>query len=331
VTGGREPEEGAGAEAEAEPDEDAEEHVFVAEVGAARLDVFVAERMPALTRAQVRRLIDDGEVTVGGAAAAKAGQKVRLGAEVVVRVPPPVPIDVQPEAIPLTVVFEDAHLIAIDKPAGMVVHPAPGHPSGTLVNALLAHCGESLRGIGGALRPGIVHSLDGGTSGVMVAAKDGPTHVALSAMFKAKTDVVREYVAVVAPAPPHDAGTIRTFYGRHPVHRKKFSSKVASGKPAITHWRVLERLPLGDAAVVRCRLETGRTHQIRVHMADSGWPLLGDPLYGKRRLELGRQALHAERLDFTHPITGERLELRAAIADDIVRLIDELRRGGKTT
>jgi 23S rRNA pseudouridine1911/1915/1917 synthase len=327
VTGEGERESDDGAEPE--PEEDAEEHVFVADAGAARLDVYVAERMPALSRAQVRRLIDLGEITVGGAAAAKAGQKLRAGDEVVVRVPPPAPIDVEAEAIPLVVVFEDAHLIAIDKPAGMVVHPAPGHPSGTLVNALLAHCGESLRGIGGALRPGIVHRLDGGTTGVMVAAKDGPTHTALAAMFKAKTDVVREYVAVVAPAPPHDAGTIRTLYGRHPVHRKKFSSKVARGKPAVTHWRVIERF--ADAAMVRCRLETGRTHQIRVHMADSGWPLLGDPLYGKRRLDFGRQALHAERLDFTHPATGARLELRAAIAEDIARLIEELRGGAKTT
>ena len=318
-------------EAEEAGEEQGSVFVFAADADAARLDVFVAERMPELTRARVRGLIDDGLVTVGGAAAAKAGQKVRAGDEVVVRVPPPAPIDVLPEAIPLAVVFEDAHLIAIDKPAGMVVHPAPGHPSGTLVNALLAHCGESLRGIGGALRPGIVHRLDSGTSGVMVAAKDEPTHVALSAMFKSKQDVVREYVAIVAPAPPHDGGTIRTLYGRHPVHRKKFSSKVASGKPAVTHWRVLERFTASDAAMVRCRLETGRTHQIRVHLADSGWPLLGDPLYGKRRLDLGRQALHAERLDFTHPITGERLELRAPIAEDIVRLIDELRRGGKTT
>jgi 23S rRNA pseudouridine1911/1915/1917 synthase len=318
---------------EEEPDEDTagEESSFVADADAARLDVFVAERMPDLSRAQVRRLIDEGDVTVGGAPAAKAGQKLRAGDEVVVRVRPPAPIDVLPEDLPLVVIFEDAHLIAIDKPAGMVVHPAPGHPSGTLVNALLAHCGESLRGIGGALRPGIVHRLDGGTSGVMVAAKDGPTHTALAAMFKSKTEVVREYVAIVAPAPPHDGGTIRTLYGRHPVHRKKFSSKVASGKPAITHWRVIERLPLGDAAAVRCRLETGRTHQIRVHLADSGWPLLGDPLYGKRRLDFGRQALHAERLDFTHPITGARLELRAPIPDDLARLLAELRGGAKVT
>jgi 23S rRNA pseudouridine1911/1915/1917 synthase len=315
---------------EDEPDEDAEEFVFVADADAARLDVFVAERMPELSRARVRGLIDDGLVTVGGAAAGKAGQKVRFGDEVVVRVPPPAPIDVEPEAIPLRVVFEDAHLIAIDKPPGMVVHPAPGHPSGTLVNALLAHCGESLRGIGGALRPGIVHRLDGGTSGVMVAAKDGPTHTALSAMFKSKQDVVREYIAIASPAPPHDAGTIRTLYNRHPVHRKKFSSKVANGKPAVTHWRVIERFADAGAAIVRCRLETGRTHQIRVHMADSGWALLGDPLYGKRRLEFGRQALHAERLDFTHPITGARLELRAPIPDDLARLIDELRAGAKT-
>ena len=305
-----------------------EERVFVVDADAARLDTFVAERVPALTRAQVRRLIDEGDVTVGGAPAAKAGQRLRTGDAVAVLLRPAAPIDVVPEAIPLVVVFEDAHLIAIDKPAGMVVHPAPGHSSGTLVNALLAHCGDSLRGIGGALRPGIVHRLDKDTSGVMVVAKDDATHVALSAMFKSKADVVREYVAIVSPAPRTESGTIRTLYGRHPVHRKKFSSKVATGKPAITHWRVLERFA-GGAAMVRCRLETGRTHQIRVHMADSGWPIVGDALYGRRGgPDFARQALHAERLDFPHPITGAPLALRAPIPDDMTRLVAELRGGG---
>jgi 23S rRNA pseudouridine1911/1915/1917 synthase len=309
-------------------DEEGEERVFVVDADAARLDTFVAERVPELTRAQVRRLIDLGDVTVGGAPAAKAGQKLRAGESVAVLLRPAAPIDVAPEAIPLVIVFEDAHLIAIDKPPGMVVHPAPGHASGTLVNAILHHCGESLRGIGGALRPGIVHRLDKDTSGVMVVAKDDPTHVALSAMFKSKTDVIREYVAVVSPAPAAARGTIRTLYNRHPVHRKKFSSKVQSGRPAITHWEVIERFA-GGAALVRCRLETGRTHQIRVHLSDSGWPIVGDPLYGRRGgPAFGRQALHAERLDFPHPITGARLALRAPIPDDMTRLLAELRGGG---
>ncbi len=306
-------------------DEDGEERVFVVDEDAARLDVFVAARVPELSRAQVRRLIDLGDVTIDGAPPAKAGQKLRAGASVAIVIRPAEPIDVAPEAIPLTVVFEDAHLIAIDKPAGMVVHPAPGHASGTLVNALLAHCGDSLRGIGGALRPGIVHRLDKDTSGVMVAAKDDATHVALSAMFKSKASVVREYVAVVSPAPPLDAATISTMYNRHPVHRKKFSSKVATGKPAITHWRVIERF--ARAASLRCRLETGRTHQIRVHLADSGWPIVGDTLYGRPSPLIARQALHAERLDFPHPITNAPLALRAPIPDDMMRLMEQLRAG----
>jgi 23S rRNA pseudouridine1911/1915/1917 synthase len=312
---------------------------------AGRVDTFVAAHVPELTRAQVKRLIDDGDVRVGGAAVTKAGHKLRAGDEVVVVLRPPVPIDVVAEDIPLAVLFEDGHLIAIDKPPGLVVHPAPGHPSGTLVNALLHHCRGELAGIGGAIRPGIVHRLDKDTSGVMVVAKDEPTHLALAAAFKAKSEagaagaapppggVVREYLAVVAPAPEADEGTIRTLYGRHPTHRKKFSSRVAAGKPAVTHWRVAERFPAG-AALVRCRLATGRTHQIRVHLADAGWPLLGDALYGRRgrtpRLSalsaaLGRQALHAERLELTHPATGERLDLRAPLPADLVHLLAELR------
>jgi len=305
-------------------DEAPEERVFVPDFDAGRLDTFVAERVPELTRAQVRRLIDAGDITVNGSVADKAGQKVRAGERVAILLRPASPIDVEPESIPIVVVYEDAHLIAIDKAAGMVVHPAPGHPSGTLVNALLAHCGDSLRGIGGALRPGIVHRLDKDTSGVMVVAKDDATHVALSAMFKTKTEVVREYVAVVHPPPAADAGVIRTLYNRHPVHRKKFSSKVANGKPAITHWRVIERFAAG-AAAVRCRLETGRTHQIRVHMADTGTPIVGDPLYGRGGPPFPRQALHAERLDFPHPITGEMLSLRAPIPDDMMQLMSSLR------
>jgi len=297
-----------------------------------RLDAFVAARDSGLSRAQVQRLIEDGDVLVNGTAADKAGQKLRPGDDVVVRIRPPVPVALVAEAIALVVLHEDRHLIAIDKPAGMVVHPAPGQAGGTLVNALLAHCTD-LAGIGGELRPGIVHRLDKDTTGVLVAAKDDATHQALSAAFKAKTQIVREYLAVVAPAPGPARGTIRTLYGRHPVDRKRFSSKVETGKPAITHWQVVERLA-GGAALIRCRLETGRTHQIRVHMADAGWPLVGDRTYGRRSLpapldeaaaELGRQALHAARLDFDHPITGARIELASEPPADFRRLLERLR------
>ena len=188
-----------------------------------------------------------------------------------------------PEDLPLVILYEDADLIVIDKVAGMVVHPAAGHPRGTLVNALLLHC-KDLSGVGGALRPGIVHRLDKDTSGVIVATKNDRAHAALGAAFAAKSrgepgGIVREYLGITAPPPPGLAGTLRTWHGRHPTDRKRFSSKVASGKPAVTQWMVVEPLP--GAAVVRFRLETGRTHQIRVHAADHGWPLIGDPLYGR--------------------------------------------------
>jgi 23S rRNA pseudouridine1911/1915/1917 synthase len=270
-------------------------------------------------------------VLVNGVAPAKAGVKLRAGDKVVVTIRPPVPVELVPEEMALAVLFEDKHMVVLDKPAGLVVHPAPGHATGTLVHGLLAHV-DDLAGIGGELRPGIVHRLDKDTTGVMVVAKDEPTQTALSAAFKAKTDVVREYIAVAAPAPPGARGTIRTLYDRHPVDRKKFTSKVARGKPAVTHWEVVERLALG-AALVTCRLETGRTHQIRVHMSDSGWPLVGDQLYGRRysgelaelSRTLGRQALHAARLELVHPITGARLAFTTEPPADFVALLTALR------
>ncbi len=270
-------------------------------------------------------------MTVNGSVPAKAGIKLRTGDEVVVTIRPAVPISLVPEAMALEVLFEDPHLIVLDKPAGLVVHPAPGHATGTLVHGLLAHV-DDLAGIGGELRPGIVHRLDKETSGVMVVAKDEPTQQALSAAFKAKTDVLREYVAICAPAPSSARGTIRTLYDRHPVDRKRMSSKVDKGKPAITHWEVVERLALG-AALVRCRLETGRTHQIRVHMADSGWPLVGDQVYGRRYTgelaelarTLGRQALHAARLELEHPITHAPLAFTTEPPADFIALLATLR------
>ena len=244
---------------------------------------------------------------------------------------PAAPVAARPEAMDLVVLFEDEHLIVIDKPAGLVVHPAPGHAGGTLVNGLLAHC-DDLSGIGGELRPGIVHRLDKDTSGVMVVTKSDVAHQALAEDFAAK-NLVREYVAVVAPAPKADRGTIDTLYGRHPVDRKKFSSKVARGKRAVTHYAVEERLASG-AALVRLRLETGRTHQIRVHMADHGWPLLGDPVYGRTPKDpllrgaaeaLGRQALHAARLEITHPVRGEALRFATEAPADMQALLAALR------
>ncbi|MEZ4400907.1 MAG: RluA family pseudouridine synthase [Kofleriaceae bacterium] len=302
-----------------------------------RLDAFVAAQPLGISRAQVQRLIDEGDVLVDGARPAKAGVRLKPWARVEVTVRPPVPVAVEAEAMALAILHEDDHLIVVDKPAGLVVHPAPGHASGTLVNGLLAHV-DDFGGIGGELRPGIVHRLDRDTTGVMVVAKDEATLTALAAAWQDKREVERVYLAVCAPAPAErlgDAGTIRTLYGRHPVDRKRFSSKVATGKAAVTHWRVRERLPLA-AALVELRLETGRTHQIRVHFADAGTPLVGDPVYGRRydgaladaAAALGRQALHAARLGFVHPATGARLVFETPPPPDFAALLATLRAAG---
>jgi 23S rRNA pseudouridine1911/1915/1917 synthase len=298
-----------------------------------RLDHFLGTCDLAITRSQLKRLIDDGAVTVAGAVVTKPGQKLSPGDDIEVRVPAPVPVATAPQAMALAVLYEDAHIIVIDKPAGLVVHPAPGHPDRTLVNALLAHC-RDLSGIGGALRPGIVHRLDKDTSGVMVATKTDAAHAALAAVFHAHA-LEREYVALVAPPPAAEQGTFSTLHGRHPVHRKKFTSRVERGKPAVTHYRVERRFGAGarQAAQVRCRLETGRTHQIRVHLSEHGMPVIGDPLYGHRYRDLvlarlaenlGRQALHAALLGFAHPVTGVALRFESPLPADMQALIRAL-------
>jgi 23S rRNA pseudouridine1911/1915/1917 synthase len=295
-----------------------------------RVDHFLVGCNLDLSRSQIKRLIDEGRITVGGKAV-KASTKLRPGDEVEVRQPPPAESRAEPQDIALEVLYEDSHLIVVNKAAGMVVHPAPGHPDGTLVNALLAHCTD-LSGIGGELRPGIVHRLDKDTSGILVASKDDATHHGLAEGFQDKVHQ-REYLAIVAPGPRMLAGTIDTLHGRHPVHRKKFSSKVGRGKRAVTHYRVLERFE-APAALLSVRLETGRTHQIRVHCADQGHPVLGDPMYARpprseplRTLarQLDRQALHAARLSFTHPITGEELSFQSPLPDDMQAVLDALR------
>jgi len=268
--------------------------------------------------------------------AAKASRRLRPGDEVLVRLRPPEPARAVPQPMDLEVVYEDEHLIVVNKPAGLVVHPAPGHPDRTLVNALLAHC-RDLSGVGGELRPGIVHRLDKDTSGLLVASKDDATHHALAALFADKK-MVREYLAVIAPPPGPDSGVFETLYGRHPIHRKKFSSRVERGKRAVTRYWV-ERRWADLAALVRCRLGTGRTHQIRVHFSDAGMGVLGDPVYGRRprdkqlaalARELGRQALHAARLELVHPITGAELAFASELPEDMQALqrgLDVLRQG----
>ena len=300
--------------------------------GAPRLDRFLADSYPEFARSRWDAWVRAGNVRVNGEVVQKAGTRIRAGATVETELPDPAPpaMHLQPEDIALPTLFEDSHLWIVDKPAGMVVHPAPGHAKGTLVNALLARIGD-LRGIGGELRPGIVHRIDKDTSGLLVVAKDDVTMVALGAAFKAH-DIARVYEALVVGKPPAPSGRVETLYGRDPRDRKKFSIKVKAGKRAITNWRVIETL--GDAARIEARLETGRTHQVRVHMAALGLPLLGDPVYGRTPREpalrdiartLGRQALHARSLGFRHPKTGARLELTSEPPADYARALASLR------
>jgi 23S rRNA pseudouridine1911/1915/1917 synthase len=294
-----------------------------------RLDIWLARQGLPYSRSQIRRRIEEGEVHVGGQVA-KPARKLHANERVRFAPPAPVAVEDRPEEIPLDILFEDPHLIVIDKPAGMVVHPATSHQAGTLVNALLHHCGDSLQGVGGERRPGIVHRLDKDTSGVMVVAKDEPTLVALQVLFHGH-DLERRYLALVEGVVP-ERGSFKTKYGRDPRDRKKFSSKVEMGKRAVTHWTVQERLP--GATLIEARLETGRTHQIRVHFKDAGHPLVGDQTYGRPPRDatlrevartLGRQALHAHLLGFKHPRTGQYLEWRSSVPADMARALDALR------
>jgi 23S rRNA pseudouridine1911/1915/1917 synthase len=300
-----------------------------ADAAGTRLDVFLAARLPEQSRSQLARHIGEGAVTVNDQVTAPS-RKVRAGEQVRWSPPAAVPTAIAAEAIPLTVVFEDAHLIVIDKPAGLVVHPAPGHEAGTLVNALLGHV-RDLGGIGGELRPGIVHRIDKDTSGLLVVAKDDATMIALGAAFKAH-DIRRRYDALVVGKPPSAGGRIETLHGRDPHDRKKFSIKVKTGRKAITNWRVIETF--AGAARVEATLETGRTHQVRVHMAALGVPLLGDQTYGRpariprvRAIAetLGRQALHARHLGFSHPVTGVWLDFESEPPPDFERALADLR------
>ncbi len=297
-----------------------------------RLDRALARRLPELSRARLQALMKDGRVTHGGEAERDPAAPALAGLYVV-EIPAPLAAEPAGEAIDLAVLFEDAHLIVIDKPAGMSAHPAPGSRGGTLVNALLHHCGDSLSGIGGVARPGIVHRLDKNTSGVMVAAKTDAAHHGLSALFAAH-DIERVYLALTRGAPSPPAGTITTQLGRSVRDRKKMAVLGAGGRKAVTHYRVEWTFgpasrPL--AARVACRLETGRTHQIRVHLAYRGAPCLGDPQYGAgapsppvrealRTAGLTRQALHAAVLGFRHPITGEALRFETAPPADMASL-----------
>jgi 23S rRNA pseudouridine1911/1915/1917 synthase len=294
-----------------------------------RLDVFLSQKDSLLSRSQIKRLIASGKVQVGGKKV-KAGMRLKEKDVVMLELPELQKLETPAQAIPLTILYEDRHLIVVDKPAGMVVHPGAGNYSGTLVNALLHHCPDLL-GIGGVLRPGIVHRLDKDTSGVLVVAKDDLSHRDLSAQFKAHTPQ-RRYLGIVFGQIP-DEGQIEAVIGRHPKHRQKMSVRPRKGREARTHWKVMERFR--QFCLAEFRLQTGRTHQIRVHLSSLGHPLLGDPLYGGRKKlasveplvlrqgleKIRRQALHAISLGFVHPATGENLLFSSPVPADLEEAI----------
>ena len=308
-----------------------------------RVDRFLAaalaDRLPGVSRSRVQAWIAEGCVSDEAGTLGEASQKVKPGQRYALRLPPAVPAEPQPQALRLSIVYEDEALIVVDKPAGLVVHPAPGSPDGTLVNALLAHCGDSLQGVGGVRRPGIVHRLDKDTSGLLVAAKNDRAHQGLVAQFSDRS-IARSYLALAWGLPAPAEGEIEGNIGRHPRHRQKMALLERGGRPALTRYRVLEALAGGEVSLLRCRLLTGRTHQIRVHLASHGHALLGDPLYGRtspaRRQALSppqraaveafkRQALHAESLGFEHPISKEWMKFEAPLPQDQQSLLDILR------
>jgi len=300
------------------------EHRVPPELAGQRLDAALAKLEPSLSRAQVRRLIEQGEVTLDGAVV-KPAHRVRARDLVAGRVPEPTAVAIEAESLPLAILHEDPDVIVIDKPVGLVIHPAPGHSGGTLVNALLHHC-RDLSGVGGELRPGIVHRLDKDTSGVLVVAKSDAAHRSLAAQFKSHS-VLREYLALVRGEPKAQRGTIEAAIGRHPTDRKRMSTRTRRGRAAVTHWQVERRLR--GATLLRVRLETGRTHQVRVHLASIGLSVLGDPVYGGGRaqgvgLGLTRQALHAAVLEFDHPRSGARLRFESALPADLAAALESL-------
>ena len=296
-----------------------------------RLDRALAAAVPSLSRERLKVLTKAGKLTRDGTAVRDPATKVRGGEHFLLAVPDPEPAHNEPQDISLPIIFEDEHLLVVDKPAGLVVHPAAGNRDGTLVNALLHHCGPSLSGIGGVARPGIVHRIDKDTSGLLVIAKHDKAHEGLARQF-ADHSIDRHYLAIVSGVPRQAEGTVEAPLARSPANRKKIAIVAAGrGKRAVTHWKRLELLR--DAALVECRLETGRTHQVRVHMASIGHPLVGDPVYGNRKtthrdllnqLDFKRQALHAAHLGFIHPVTKGRLSFDSALPSDMQELFTAL-------
>ena len=288
-------------------------------VDADRLDRFLASQGLEITRSQIHRVIEDGQVAINGLHA-KPSQKVRSGDIIVLTILPPKPLALVPQDIPVPLIYQDDHLIVLDKPSGLSVHPGPGHPDGTLVNALLAHCPD-IKGVGGVIRPGIVHRLDKDTSGLMVVAKTDTAHLSLSKQLKNR-EVVKGYLAVSKGSINPVEGLIDLPIGRDPKNRKKMAV-IEGGRDSKTRYRVLEHL--NGYEILQVYLETGRTHQIRVHLAYMGHALLGDQVYGKGNSLLGRQFLHANHLKFIHPVTEMDMEFRSNLPDEMLAVIDDLK------
>lgn len=295
----------------------------------ARLDKVLLERNAGFSRSRIEGLVKAGYVTVNGVVASKAGMKVGEDDEIEMEIPPPVPAVPEPEDIPLDIIYEDDDIIVVDKPAGMVVHPAPGHFAGTLVNALLGHC-PAMSGIGGVARPGIVHRLDQDTSGVMVAAKTQAAMDSLSRAFSSHANIEKTYIAICRGAPRLASGRIETLIGRHPADRKRMAIVERNGKRAVTFWRVIPGAAAArGVCAVECVIETGRTHQIRVHMASLGCPVAGDAVYGRKSLDRqlepppGRQMLHAWRLALWHPVLNRKMTFTAPVPADMRTYLDE--------
>ena len=289
-----------------------------------RADQFLAAALDGLTRSAAQKLLEEGRVLRGGKAL-KKNDRLQPGDVLTLCIPDPSPVEILPQEIPLDVVYEDGDVIVVNKPVGLVVHPAPGHPDGTLVNALLYHCGESLSGIGGRKRPGIVHRIDRDTSGLIIAAKNDAAHLALAAQLADHT-LARTYECLAVGNFREDSGTVDAPIGRHPVDRKRMAVVRQGGREAVTHWEVIARYP--GVTHLRCRLETGRTHQIRVHLAYIGHPILGDTVYGAKKPVAGLtgQCLHAVGLRFIHPRNGEPVELTCPLPEEFVHMLEKLRR-----
>lgn len=290
-----------------------------------RIDKYLAEQLPDITRSYLQKLLKDGSVQMNGKPV-KTSTKTAAGAVIELTIPDPEEPEILPEDIPLDILYEDSDVILINKPKDMVVHPAAGHYTGTLVNALMYHCKGDLSGINGVLRPGIVHRIDKDTTGVLIVCKNDKAHNALAEQLK-EHSITRKYRAIVCGNLKEDEGTVDAPLGRHPQDRKKMAIVRTGGKRAVTHYRVLERF--GNYTYIECQLETGRTHQIRVHMASLGHPLLGDEIYGrvKSPFKLEGQTLHAMVLGFIHPTTGEYMEFEAPLPEYFEKLLEKLRRG----